>query len=53
VTAANENESLNDTQKTAVLMAECNQASTQLRTETDGFKQNISNFRDTNEQICL
>ena len=44
-------ESLNDTQKTAVLMAECNQASTQLRTETDGFKQNISNFRDTNEQI--
>ena len=44
-------ESLNDTQKTAVLMAECNQASTQLRTETEGFKQNISNFRDTNEQI--
>ena len=32
-------------------MAECNQASTQLRTETEGFKQNISNFRDTNEQI--
>ena len=32
-------------------MAECNQASTQLRTETECFKQNISNFRDTNEQI--
>lgn len=46
-------ESLNDTQKVAELVSECNQASNELRTETEGFKQNISNFRDTNEQITL
>lgn len=44
-------ESLNDTQKAAMLMSECNRASMQLRKETEGFKQNIGNFRDTNEQI--
>ena len=46
-------ESLNDTQKVAVLVSECNQASAKLRTETEGFKQNIRNFRETNEQITL
>ncbi len=46
-------ENLNDTQKVAVLVSECNQASSELRTETEGFKQNINNFRSTNEQITL
>lgn len=44
-------ENLNDTQKVALLVSECNQASEELRTETDGFKQNIRNFRETNAQI--
>lgn len=46
-------ESLNDTQKVAVLVEECNQASTELRAETDNFKQNIAEFRKTNEQITI
>ena len=46
-------ESLNDTQKVAELVSECNQASNELRTETEGFKQNISHFRETNEQITI
>lgn len=46
-------ENLNDTQKVAVLVSECNQASTELRTETEGFKQNISHFEESNEQITM
>lgn len=45
--------SLNDTQKVAVLVSECKQASAELRTETEGFKQNITNFQETNEQITI
>ena len=44
-------ENLNDTQKVAVLVEECNQASTELREETESFKQNIAEFRSTNKQI--
>lgn len=44
---------LNDTQKVAVLVSECKQASEELRTETEGFKQNITNFQETNEQIII
>lgn len=44
-------ENLNDTQKVAVLVSECEQASNELIAETEGFKQNISRFRETNEQI--
>lgn len=51
--ARNVFENLNDTQKVDELVSECNQASNELRTETEGFKQNISNFHDTNEQITL
>lgn len=46
-------ENLNDTQKVAVLVSECNQASTELMSETEGFKQNIGYFQETNEQITL
>lgn len=46
-------ENLNDTQKVAVLVSECNQASTELMNETKGFKQNIGHFQETNEQITL
>lgn len=45
--------SLNDTQKVAVLVSECKQASEELRTETEGFKKNITNFQETNEQITI
>lgn len=44
-------ENLNDTQKVAKLMEECNQASAELRQETEGFKQNIGYFQSTNRQI--
>lgn len=44
-------ENLNDTQKVAVMVSVCNQASAELRTETDGFKKNIGYFRETSEQI--
>lgn len=44
---------LNDTQKVAVLVSECNQASTELIAETEGFKQNMGHFFETNEQITL
>lgn len=44
---------LNDTQKVALLLSECNLASTELRKKTEGFKQNISNFQETNEQITV
>lgn len=44
-------ENLNDTQKVAVLVSECNQASTELMNETEGFKQNIGRFQESNEQI--
>lgn len=46
-------ENLNDTQKVAVLISECNQASAELMSETEGFKQNISRFQETNEQITV
>lgn len=46
-------ENLNDTQKVAVLVSECGQASAELRTETESFKQNIGHFQATNEQITL
>lgn len=46
-------ESLNDTQKIAVLVSECNQAATELSSETTEFKQNIGRFHETNEQITL
>lgn len=46
-------ENLNDTQKVALLVSECNQASSELQTETEGFKQNISRFQETNEQITI
>lgn len=46
-------ENLNNTQKIAVLVDECNQASTELREETVNFKENIAEFRSTNEQITL
>lgn len=46
-------ESLNNTQKVAVLVEECNQASTELRAETVSFKENIAEFRSTNEQITM
>lgn len=46
-------ENLNNTQKIAVLVEECNQASEQLREETVSFKENIAEFRSTNEQITL
>lgn len=46
-------ESLNDTQKVAVLVSECNQASTELMDETKGFKKNIGRFQETNEQITV
>lgn len=44
-------ENLNDTQKVAVLVSECNQASTELMSETEGVKQNIGRFQQSNEQI--
>lgn len=44
-------ENLNDTQKVALLVSECNQASTELMNETEGFKQNIGRFQQSNEQI--
>lgn len=44
-------ESLNNTQKIAILVEECNQASAQLHEETANFKANIAEFRSTNEQI--
>lgn len=46
-------ENLNNTQKVAILVEECNQASTQLRVETESFKENIAEFRSTNEQITM
>ncbi len=46
-------ESLNDTQKVATLVQECNQAATELRAETESFKENISAFHSTNEQITI
>ena len=46
-------ESLNDTQKVATLVQECNQAATELRAETESFKENISEFHSTNEQITI
>ena len=46
-------ESLNNTQKVAVLMEECNQASTELRSETEDFKNHIAEFRSTNERITM
>lgn len=46
-------ENLNDTKKVAVLISECNQASTELSSETEGFKQNIGQFQKTNEQITI
>lgn len=46
-------ESLNDTQKVAVLVEECNKASEELSVETEGFKDNIKQFRQTNEQITI
>ena len=44
-------ENLNNTQKVATLVEECHQASEELRVETAEFKQNIKEFRSTNEQI--
>ncbi len=44
-------ENLNSTQKVAVLVEECNQASTELHEETGNFKEHIAEFRSTNEQI--
>lgn len=44
-------ENLNNTQKVAVLVEECNQASTELHEETGNFKEHIAEFRSTNEQI--
>ncbi len=46
-------ENLNNTQKVAVLVEECNQASAELLQETANFKQNIAEFRSTNEQITI
>lgn len=46
-------ENLNDTQKVAVLVSECNQASVELMRETEGFKQNIGHFQETNKQITI
>lgn len=46
-------ENLNDTQKVAVLVSECNQASAELMSETEGFKKNIVRFQETNGQITL
>lgn len=46
-------ENLNDTQKVATLVSECNQASEELMGETEGFKQNIIHFQKTNEQITI
>lgn len=46
-------ESLNDTQKVAVLVDECNKASYKLGGETEKFKHNIAEFRSTNEQITI
>lgn len=46
-------ESLNDTQKVAVLVEECNQAASRLREETENFRENIGEFRSTNEQITM
>lgn len=46
-------ESLNDTQKVAVLVSECHQASAELQSETEGFKKNIDHFQETNGQITL
>lgn len=46
-------ESLNTTQKIAVLVEECNHASTELRAETVSFKENIAEFRSTNEQLAM
>lgn len=46
-------ENLNDTQKVAVLVSECNQASAELRTETKSFRKNIGSFQETNEQITI
>lgn len=46
-------ENLNDTQKVATLVSECNQASEELMGETEGFKQNIIHFQETNEQITI
>lgn len=44
---------LNDTQKVVVLVSECNQASAELLSETENFKQNIEHFQKTNEQITM
>ncbi len=44
-------ENLNNTQQVAELVSECNQASMHLMEETEGFKQNMSHFQETNEQI--
>ncbi|GEM_PF-580189 len=44
-------ENLNDTQKVAVLISECNQASTELIDETKEFRQHMGHFQETNEQI--
>lgn len=44
-------ENLNDTQKVAMLVSECNNASKELMNETEDFKKNISHFKETNEQI--
>ena len=46
-------ESLNNTQKIALLVDECNAASTDLLSETSSFKDNIREFRSTNEEITL
>lgn len=46
-------ENLNDTQKVAVIVSECNQASTELIEETKEFRHHMENFRDTNEQITM
>lgn len=44
-------ENLNDTQKVATLVSECNNASKELMNETEDFKKNIDHFKETNEQI--
>ena len=44
-------ENLNNTKQVAELVSECNQASMHLMEETEGFKQNMSHFQETNEQI--
>lgn len=46
-------ESLNDTQKVAVLVSECNRASGELMQETENLKKNMDRFQESNEQITL